>query len=165
MSHVQRRLPIGAEAQPDGSTHFRVWAPRPREIRLVIEAAGRERDVPLELEGGGYWSALAEDADPGTRYRYRLDGRLLPDPASRFQPDGPFGPSQVVAADFDWHDASWPGMELRGQVLYELHVGTFTAAGTWRAAMERLPDVRRIGITAIEVMPVAEFAGRFGATR
>jgi len=150
--------------QPDGSTHFRVWAPHPLDVRLVIEhpvEGGRE--IPLDREEHGFYSIRVPDVEPGTRYRYRLDGRLFADPASRFQPDGPFGPSAVVdAAVFRWHDASWPGLSLNGQVLYELHIGTFTPEGTWRAAIERLGDLARLGVTAVEVMPVAEFPGRFG---
>ena len=164
MSAVTRRLPVGAEPQPDGSTHFRVWAPLPRVVRLVIEGEhGQQTDVPLEGEEGGYFAARVPDVEPGRRYWYRLDGRLFADPASKCQPDGPFGPSQIVdPCSYRWHDASWSGITLQGQVLYELHVGTFTRTGTWRAAMEHLPRLKGCGITTIEVMPVADFPGRFG---
>lgn len=136
-------------------------APRPSE--LVIEGPNGEKEIPLDLEGGGYFSALVPDVRAGCRYRYRLDGRLFGDPASRFQPEGVSGPSQIIdPSRYGWRDGAWPGLTRRGQVLYELHVGTFTTAGTWRAAMERLPDVKRAGVTTIEVLPVAEFAGRFG---
>jgi maltooligosyltrehalose trehalohydrolase len=164
MSQVCRRLPVGAELQPDGSVHFRVWAPRPREVQLVLENAGRDwQEIRLDREGDGYFSALVPDVGAGRRYRYRLDGRLFADPVSRFQPDGPFGSSQVVdPASFRWRDTAWQGITLRGQVLYELHVGTFTREGTWQAAIERLPCVRSSGVTSVEVMPVADFPGRFG---
>lgn len=164
MSQVGRRLPAGADVQPDGSTHFRVWAPRPRDIRLVIEdSASSVKEIALESEDSGYFSVLVPQAGAGCRYRYRLDGRLFADPASRFQPDGPFGASQIVdPTQYRWRDASWDGITRRGQVLYELHVGTFTREGTWRAAMEHLSKLKRIGITAVEVMPVSDFAGRFG---
>ena len=164
LSRVARRLPVGADLQPDGSTHFRVWAPRPREIRLVIETpAGREGEIPLDPDGDGFFSVGVTDVGAGTRYRYRLDGRLLPDPASRFQPEGPFGPSEVVdPTAHRWRDGGWGGSTLRGQVIYELHIGTVTPDGTWNAAMARLADIARLGVTAIEVMPVAEFPGRFG---
>lgn len=164
MSRVDRRLPVGAELQPDGATHFRVWAPRPRDVRLAIEHPVRGRiDIPLEREAGGYSGALVPGVGAGSRYRYCLDGRLVADPASRFQPDGPFGPSQVVdPASYRWRDVGWKGITLRGQILYEIHVGTFTREGTWRAAMERLSHVKESGITTIEVMPVSEFPGRFG---
>lgn len=164
MSRVSRRVPVGAEVQPDGSTHFRVWAPRPRDVRLVIEdSAAGDKEITLEPEDSGYFSARVPQVGAGSRYRYRLDGRAFPDPASRFQPDGPSGASQVIdPTEYRWRDASWRGITLRGQVLYELHVGTFTRQGTWSAAIERLPEVKDTGITTIEVMPVAEFEGRFG---
>jgi maltooligosyltrehalose trehalohydrolase len=164
LSRAERRLPAGADVQVDGSTHFRVWAPRPREIRLVIEnVAGGERDVPLDQEADGFLSARVPNVGAGDRYRYRLDGRVFADPASRFQPDGPFGSSEVVNPGvYRWNDTAWRGVTLRGQVLYELHVGTFTPEGTWRAAIERLDRLARLGVTTIELMPVAEFPGRFG---
>ena len=164
MSRPRRRLPVGAEVQRGAGTHFRVWAPAPRELSLIVEQPdGDEHDVALVQEPGGYYSALVPGIGPGTRYRYRLDGKPLADPASRFQPDGPFGPSEVVdPARFNWTDAGWRGIRLEGQVLYEMHVGTFTAEGTWRSAMERLPHLVQTGITTVEVMPVAEFPGRFG---
>ena len=157
-----RRLPIGAEVQPGGSTHFRVWAPAPSEVALVVEQNGSPRDVSLSREDHGYYSALVPGVSGGDRYWYRLDGELVPDPASRFQPDGPFGPSQVVDhGSFEW-SAEPPRLTLDHQVIYEIHVGTFTREGTWRAAVDRLPYLARTGVTVIEVMPIAEFPGRFG---
>jgi maltooligosyltrehalose trehalohydrolase len=115
-------------------------------------------------EGNGYFSGYTANATAGTRYRFRLDGRdAFPDPASRFQPEGPHGPSIVIdPTQFEWSDADWPGVSIDGQVIYELHVGTFTEAGTYRAAIERLPDLVDLGATVIEIMPLADFAGRFG---
>ncbi len=141
MSHPRRRLPIGAEVQPDGGTHFRVWAPAPQEVSLSVEGTDGG-DVALEREPGGYYSARVPGVEAGTRYRYRLDGRLFADPVSRFQPDGPFGPSEVVdPTGYRWTDAGWRGVTLEGQVLYEMHIGTFTPEGTWRSAMGRLPHL------------------------
>lgn len=158
-----RRLPVGAEVQPEGGTHFRVWAPAPREIALALERDGRVCDMPLEPEANGYYSALVDDAGAGARYRYRLDGTLCPDPASRFQPDGPFGPSEVVdPGAYRWSSKPGRGVPVDEQIMYELHVGTFTHEGTWRAAAERLPALAGTGITVVELMPVAEFPGRFG---
>ena len=119
--------------------------------------------VELEADGNGYFSGHAP-ARAGSRYGFRLDGgdQLRPDPASRYQPDGPHGLSEIIDASFDWTDASWKGVPSEGQVLYELHIGTFTAAGTFRAAAAELERLRELGITTIEMMPVAEFAGRFG---
>src|SRR6266540_3262808 len=164
MSRPRRRLPIGAEVQPDGGTHFCVWAPAPQEVSLTVQQTeGGERYVALEREPVGYYSAFVPDVGAGTRYRYRLDGKPLADPASRFQPDGPFGPSEIVdPTRYQWTDAGWRGVTLDGQVLYEMHVGTFTPEGTWRSAMGRLPHLVETGITTIEVMPVADFPGRFG---
>jgi len=165
MSDLRRRYPVGAETQPDGSTHFRVWAPEPRQIVLrIVRPNGAVRDLALEQESDGYYAAQVDEAGAGTRYFYVLDGDPLPDPASRFQPDGPFGPSEVVdPTRFAWDQAtSSRGVSLAGQVLYEMHVGTFTAEGTWRSAIEKLPLLAQMGITTLELMPVADFPGRFG---
>ena len=154
-----RRLPIGAELT-DGGVHFRVWAPTPREVAVRV---GTEVHA-LTREEGGYFSGLVRGATAGTRYRFVLDGGdALPDPASRFQPDGPHGDSVVVdPSAFRWTDAEWTGVDARGQITYEIHVGTFTPEGTFRAAAERLPYLADLGITVVEVMPVAEFPGSFG---
>jgi maltooligosyltrehalose trehalohydrolase len=119
----------------------------------------------LQREAGGYFSLALDSATAGMLYRYRLgDGTdRFPDPASRFQPLGPHGPSQIVdPGTFAWTDAAWAGVEPTRQVLYEMHVGTFTEEGTWLAALEHLPALADLGITTLEMMPVAEFAGRRG---
>jgi maltooligosyltrehalose trehalohydrolase len=164
MRQVCRRLPVGAEVQPDDNTHFRVWAPDAKDVAVRVHGRnGVSRDLPLTAEAGGYHAALVAGIGAGDRYVYRLDGRDLADPASRFQPDGPFGPSQVVDPSlFTWTDTEWRGAALPGQVLYEMHVGTFTDGGTWRSAMVRLPDLAGVGVTALEIMPVSDFPGRFG---
>ncbi|OLN30729.1 Malto-oligosyltrehalose trehalohydrolase [Desulfovibrio sp. DV] len=112
----------------------------------------------------GYHAGLVPQAAAGVRYRYRLGGRdAFPDPASRFQPDGPHGPSQVVdPAAFVWRDGQWPGVGIEGQVIYEMHIGTFTQEGTWAAAGRELAELAACGVTVIELMPVADFPGRFG---
>src|SRR5512138_748585 len=160
-----RRLPVGADVLREG-THFRVWAPRRASVELMLEDGDGEpgKVIPLEAEGNGYFSALCSDAPAGTRYRYRLDGAVTcPDLAARFQPEGPGGPSQVVdPATFPWTDAGWPGVAESGHVIYEIHVGTFTPEGTWDAGCRELPELKAAGITLLEVMPVAEFPGRFG---
>jgi maltooligosyltrehalose trehalohydrolase len=164
MNRPARRLPIGADIQPDGTTHFRVWAPDPPAVSLVIERCDAPRqDVAMTREADGYYSASVEHAGHGDRYRFQIDGDLVPDPASRFQPDGPFGASQVIdAMRYQWQHEAWRGITLEHQVIYELHVGTFTPEGTWRAAAQKLPLLADVGISVIEVMPVAEFPGRFG---
>ncbi len=166
-----RRWPIGAEVMPAGGVHFRVWAPRRRRVAVVLESAAdhpaAREGVPvgLEPEADGYFVGGVPDAGPGTRYRFRLDDdpHLYPDPAARFQPDGPHGPSQVIdPAAFRWGDGDWRGVGRTGQVLYEMHIGTFTPEGTWQAGIRELPELADLGITILEVMPVAEFPGRFG---
>lgn len=165
-----RRLPVGAEVQPGGGAHFRVWAPRRQRVEVVLERGpvpgqGEAVAVPLAAEGNGYFAGLAAGARAGMYYRFRLDGGhdLYPDPASRFQPQGPHGPSQLVdPGAFRWTDGGWRGVPLPGQVVYELHVGTFTPEGTWQAAERELPELAALGVTALEMMPVADFPGRFG---
>jgi maltooligosyltrehalose trehalohydrolase len=158
----KRRRPIGAEIVDRKTTHFRVWAPRRRQVELALEQPARA--IPLAHEGNGYFSAVA-DVGPGALYRFRLDGadQLYPDPASRFQPEGPFGPSEVIDPDaFSWTDGDWKGCPPRGRVVYEMHVGTFTPEGTWAAALRQLPRLAQLGVNVLEVMPVAEFPGEFG---
>ena len=158
-----RRLPVGAEVMSGGGVHFRVWAPRARSVEVVIGDATDPGAFPMTRDARGYHEALVATARDGTRYRYRLDGGdAYPDPVSRFQPEGPLGPSQVVDPSmFPWTDDDWRGRALRGQVIYELHVGTFTPEGSWEAARAQLAELAALGVTVIEVMPVAEFPGRF----
>ena len=121
--------------------------------------------MDLENEGSGYFSVLAPDAGPGSLYRFRLNGDEgpFPDPASRFQPDGPHGPSMVVdPSTYQWSDGEWKGLPLEGVVIYEMHVGTFTPEGTFAAATRELPELAALGVGVIEVMPVADFPGRYG---
>jgi maltooligosyltrehalose trehalohydrolase len=155
-----RRLHVGAEIVEPGRVHFRVWAPAADELEVVVN----DRASPLQSEGNDYFSAEVDGA-AGDRYAFRVNAseRLYPDPASRYQPDGPHGLSEVVDPSlFAWTDGEWKGMSLPGQILYELHVGTFTAAGTWAAAQRELGELADCGITMVELMPVAEFDGRFG---
>lgn len=163
-----RRLPVGAEVQAGGGVHFRVWAPKANFVSVVLETSrGKPVELRLTREGQvpGMYSGFSPDADVTSTYRYRLgeDGSLRPDPASRFQPDGPHGPSQVIdAGQFQWTDQDWAGPVTGTQIIYEMHIGTFTEAGTWDAATDQLPLVAELGVTLLEVMPIAEFAGEFG---
>jgi maltooligosyltrehalose trehalohydrolase len=164
-----RSLPAGAEVQREGGVHFRVWCTRYKKVDVAIEGGpgcnpdGQPRFFPLEAEGDGYFSALVEPAADGTLYRFRLGRNLCPDPASRMQPRGIEGPSQVVDPHlFRWTDHGWKGVENRGQVLYEMHIGTYTPAGTWDSALAQLPALAELGITVVELMPVSEFPGDFG---
>ncbi len=162
---VSRRLPVGAEVAAEG-VHFRVWAPKWRNVEVVFEEPTGEGPVEFELtpEEQGYFSGLVEGAGAGALYRYRLDGGgAFPDPASRFQPRGPHGPSQVIdPAAYEWRVRDLPDVGRDGQVIYEMHIGTFTREGTWAAAARELPELADLGVTVLELMPVAEFPGRFG---
>jgi maltooligosyltrehalose trehalohydrolase len=164
-----RRLPVGAEVLPRGGVHFRIWAKRCQHVSVVIEsrvkAGAAAQTVTLMPERNGYFSGLVTSAGAGMLYRYRLedDASVYPDPASRFQPNGPHGPSQIIDAHaFHWTDSTWPGVRLEGQVIYEMHLGTFTQEGTWEAASRELSELAQAGITVIEVMPIADFVGRYG---
>ncbi|MDT5294726.1 MAG: maltooligosyltrehalose trehalohydrolase [Acidobacteriota bacterium] len=162
---LSRRLPVGAEVMPEGGVHFRVWAPRRRRVEVVTESEGAEASTALRAEDGGYFSGLVAKAGDGTLYRFRLDDdeKLYPDPISRFQPAGPHGPSRVIdPAKFRWTDTEWKGATLKGQVVYELHTGAFTREGTLAAAERELRELAELGVTCVELMPVAEFPGRFG---
>lgn len=158
-----RRFPVGAEII-DGRIDFRIWAPSQDRVELVIEQP-EPHAVEMTPEGDGYFTATTDDPREPVRYRLRLNGQdeLLPDPASRFQPEGPHGPSEVIdPTRFAWTDADWPGLGLEGRVIYEMHVGTFTPEGTWRSAAQQLPHLGEVGIDLIEMMPIADFPGRFG---
>lgn len=167
MVAIERRYPIGAELIGNNETHFRVWAPKASRLEVALESDKKTTAIsfhPLEAEENGYFSGSVE-AGPGSRYRFRIDGgdKLYPDPASRYQPEGPHGSSVVVdPRQFQWSDNNWRGCQLDGQVMYEFHVGTFTPEGTWRAAAEKLPLLGEDGITLLEMMPIADFPGQFG---
>src|SRR5947209_13449759 len=141
---LKRRYPIGAELIGANETHFRVWAPKARNVDLVLEQGdapnGNYSFHALEPENGGYFSGWVNvGADASYRFRINQADTFHPDPASRFQPDGPHGPSCVVdPTQFNWSDRDWPGVFLSGQIIYEFHVGTFTPEGTWRAAAEKI---------------------------
>jgi maltooligosyltrehalose trehalohydrolase len=140
--------------------HARVWAPAANDLEIVVQG----RAVALARDANGYFSGETEGR-AGDRYGFRVNGseRLYPDPASRYQPDGPHNLSEIVDPNaFEWTDRAWSGVSLAGQVLYELHTGTFTQQGTWQAAAAQLEELAKLGITVVELMPVAEFDGRFG---
>ncbi|MGD8863294.1 MAG: malto-oligosyltrehalose trehalohydrolase [Myxococcales bacterium] len=150
---------LGATVLGDGRCLFRVWAPRARRVEVVLEGDdGREEQ--LEACERGYFERELPEVQSGQLYRYRLDGELLrPDPASRSQPHGVHGPSEVVSLDFPWTDAAFQGIELTDHVFYELHVGTFTGEGTFDGVIAELARLRELGVTTLELMPVAQFPG------
>mgnify|MGYP001545430018 CR=1 FL=1 len=155
-------MPFGAQVLPDGRVRFRLWAPAAARVELVLESsAGAERTLPLAMSVDGWHELTTRHAPAGSRYRYRIDGgTLVPDPASRRNPRGVHGPSEVVdPGSFDWTDAAWRAPPWRQAVLYELHVGTFTPEGTFAGVTDKLEHLQRLGVTAIELMPVAEFPG------
>ena len=151
-------MPHGAEIQPDGGVRFRLWAPSAESIEVELDGTSK---LPMNAQPDGWFELVSNEAKAGTRYRYLLpDGMKVPDPASRFQPEDVAGPSEVVSPlAHVWHDTGWRGRPWSDAVIYELHVGAFTAAGTFRAAINRLDHLVELGVTAIEIMPIADFSG------
>ena len=152
---------LGAWRVDDGC-QFRVWAPNAKSIDIMLESEETSsRILSLKPCRDGYFTLVVPELKAGARYRYRIDSdRCLPDPASRFQPQGIHGPSQVIdPSSFSWSDASWNGVPLEDLVFYELHVGTFSAEGTFAGVRKKLEFLKNLGITAIELMPVADFSG------
>ena len=151
---------VGAWHITGHRTEFCVWAPARKTVEVMLEPFP-DRPLVLAKNDQGYWTGISEEAPPGSFYRYRLDGRQeRPDPASQAQPRGVHGASSIVDhASFAWTDGDWKGMSLEQMVMYELHVGTFTSERTFDAIVPRLPELRDLGITAIELMPVAQFPG------
>ena len=150
----------GANRLADGSWEFLVWAPNARSVSLHLLRGGGELLEMAPLPHG-YFYRCVERLEPGTRYFFQLDGAHdLPDPASRFQPEGVHGPSELVdVGHFQWTDQNWRGRKLERSVIYELHVGTYTAEGTFDSLIPRLPELAELGITTVELMPIAQFPG------
>jgi maltooligosyltrehalose trehalohydrolase len=160
-------MPFGAEVMPDGRVRFRLWAPDASRVELCLEDWPRGNGgecLTMAAEQDGWFGRITDVARPGTLYRYRIDGSYdVADPASRFQPFGVHGPSQVIdSRSYEWRDLGWRGRSWEEAVLYELRVGAFTPQGTFKAAARRLPYLKELGVTAIELMPVAAFPGRRG---
>ncbi len=156
------RLRRGARVGTDDSAHFEVWAPAARRVRVRLGTEGSSREIELEGDVEGVFSGRVPHAPVGTRYAYLLDDdeTAYPDPVSRSQPDGVHGPSAIVDPQaFMWTDGAWRGCEMADLVIYEMHVGTFSEAGTFDSAISHLEELVRLGVTAIEIMPVAEFPG------
>jgi maltooligosyltrehalose trehalohydrolase len=150
---------LGGVLVGENASRFLVWAPRARSVEVCI-VEPRERAIPMQGAGCGYFHAVVEGISAGALYRYRLDGeKERPDPASRYQPRGVHGLSQIIDSSFKWNDSRWRGIPLEKYVFYELHVGTFTPEGTFDAIVPRLAALKDLGVTAIELMPVAQFPG------
>ena len=155
-------MPFGAQAQEDGAVRFRLWAPTQPELALVLREAQGERILPMSPMPDGWFELATEHASAGSHYHFQLaDGMRVPDPASRFQTGDVHGPSEVIdPLTYAWQDDAWKGRPWAEAVLYELHIGTFTHKGTFRAAMDKLDHLAGLGVTAIEIMPVADFPGQ-----
>ncbi len=162
MMNYCHRMPFGAELQRDGRVRFRLWAPGAAQVELCLEDKGEQQLVPLQPERDGWFELVTAAAHSGSRYRYRIDGGVcVPDPASRFQPEDVHGPSQVVnPSSWEWNQNGWCGLPWEQVIIYELHLGTFTPAGDLAAAQNCLPYLQELGITAVELMPVAAFPGQ-----
>ncbi|HTV90447.1 MAG TPA: malto-oligosyltrehalose trehalohydrolase [Stellaceae bacterium] len=157
----RHELPFGAELAA-GGVRFRLWAPRASSAALVLAtpAEGPIR-LPMSPQPSGWWSLTTPQAKAGTRYRFGVDDGDYPDPASRAQPDGVHGASEVVdPGAYDWHDDAWRGRAWEDLVIYELHLGTFSEQGGFAGAITHLDDLVRLGVTAVELMPIAQFAGK-----
>ncbi|MHB8253223.1 MAG: malto-oligosyltrehalose trehalohydrolase, partial [Acidiferrobacter sp.] len=153
-------LRFGAECSSDGVL-FRLWAPKAQTVDVVLAQAPHD-PLAMHREAGGGFRLITARARAGSLYHYRIDGGpLVPDPASRFQPDDVHGPSEVVdPRSFLWTDGAWRGRPWEEAVIYEMHVGAFSPQGTYAAAAARLPSLRDVGVTAVELMPIGDFPGR-----
>src|SRR5262249_27230682 len=143
--------------------HFRVWAPERQRVDAVLQTSEGMQVIPLVRDAGGYFSGNTSLAQMGDRYRFRLDGaETYPDPSSRFQPEGVHGASEIIdPSRFRWNDQAWKGIPREALVLYELHVGTFSQEGTFEGVHKRLKELAELGITAVELMPLSDFPGRW----
>lgn len=163
MSVTRRHtMPFGAEPQGNGQWRFRLWAPAAKAVDLrLFDTTGKERRLAM-VPGEEGWFETEANADAGNRYLYCIDGGMcVPDPASRFQPEDIHGPSELIdPMAWPWQDQTWPGRPWEEAVIYELHVGTFTAGGTFAAAAERLEALASLGVTAVELMPLGDFPGQ-----
>lgn len=158
----RHRMPFGAAIGRDGDVTFSLWAPAAEKVDLrLLTRGGGERTLPLERREAGWFGLSTSAARPGDRYTYVINGRAaVPDPASRFQPDDVHGPSEIIDPEgFEWTDGDWRGRPWEETVIYELHVGTFTATGSYTAAREKLGYLADLGITAVELMPLADTPG------
>ncbi|MEH2207267.1 MAG: malto-oligosyltrehalose trehalohydrolase [Nostoc sp.] len=152
-------MKIGAQYLGNGECEFTVWSPLLDSVTVKI-LTPEQQLIPLKPQSEGYWHTKVNDVYPGTLYRYVLNGQdNFADPASQYQPEGVHGPSQIVDPSFEWTDEGWAGIPVESMIFYEVHVGTFTPEGTFTAIIPRLPELRELGINAIEIMPISQFPG------
>ncbi|HSN42227.1 MAG TPA: malto-oligosyltrehalose trehalohydrolase [Burkholderiales bacterium] len=154
-------MPFGATVLEEGSVRFRIWAPAARQVELCLEQHGIPEILAVPEAADGWFELETARAHAGSRYRFRIDGHLqIPDPASRYNPDDVHGPSEVVdPLTFDWQDGRWRGRAWEDAVIYELHIGAFTAEGSFSGVKRKLDYLADLGVTALELMPVADFPG------
>lgn len=159
---IKRKYPIGAEFSPHGVS-FRVWAPNHQKVQLLFPDP-KMGSIIMDKEENGYFSLFVPGLKANTHYFFQLDDeqKKLADPASRYQPQGPSGPSCIINSNYSWEDQLWQGISMEGQIIYEMHIGTFTEQGSYFAAADKLEDLLNLGITVLEIMPVNEFSGQFG---
>ncbi len=158
----RHNMPFGAECRDDGKVRFRLWAPAARRVELCLVAGDGSARFALDRSDQGWFELVTDAAMPGSEYLFRIDDeKNVPDPASRFQPRDVHGPSEMIDPDaFDWQDGAWRGRPWEETVIYELHVGAFTPAGNFLSVRRRLDHLADLGITAVELMPVADFPGK-----
>lgn len=149
---------LGARHIEGSRSAFRVWAPHAASLDVEIYSPNPQV-LPMAHGAGGYFEITLDDAPPGARYKFRLNGHAYPDPVSRCQPDGVHGASQVIDNRFRWSDGGWTGLPIDKHLIYEVHIGTFTSEGTFDGAIGLLPHLKELGVTAVEIMPVAQFPG------
>ena len=156
---IYTHLPVGAQLNENGQCSFTVWAPFCNSVSVVVSSS-KDAAWPMQKGEMGYWSATVNDIQPGTEYWYKLNNDILrPDPASRRQPDSVHGASAVADNNFNFTDDGWTGIDLADMIIYELHTGTFTAEGSFQGIISKLDHLQQLGITAIEIMPIAQFPG------
>lgn len=160
---IQEQPELGTVSRASGKTGFSVWAPNSRSVSLELELDQQWTSISMPETVGDCFSTEVDACPEGTKYRFRLDnGQARPDPRSRFQPDGVHGPSAVIdPQQFAWTDSDWHGVSTSELIIYELHIGTFTPSGTYREAIDRLNDLVDLGVTAVELLPLASFPGQW----
>lgn len=159
---AEHEMPFGPQRLTDGRIRFRLWAPEQRAPKLQLSDGATEYVLPMQACGEGWFDVLTERARTGQHYRFRLDdGLAVPDPASRFQPQDVHGPSELIdPATYYWEHGQWRGRSWKDAAIYELHVGSFSPEGTYQGVIDRLDDLAELGVTALELMPLADFPGR-----
>jgi maltooligosyltrehalose trehalohydrolase len=162
MKNRSHSMPFGAELTSDGQVRFRLWAPAAQKVEVVLQnGAGA---IEMSARADGFFEVLTNRAKAGSLYKYRIDGKTeVPDPASRYNPEDIHGASEVIDPNaFKWDDGDWRGRRWHEAIVYELHVGTFTPEGTFAGAAKKLDHLKELGVTAIELMPIADFPGKRG---